>query len=135
MTKNQLKKLRGLIKEAEHLQSELTDTLLFPSHREYVADSAQDYGSGRPHTFKIEGYGQDNYVELRQRLYDKLHRIQAERQELEDWLDNVDDPEMRDILRLLYINGLTQEQAAEELGYTRSGIAMKLKRFWAIQKL
>lgn len=133
MTKNRLKKLRGLIKEAEHLQSELNDTLLFPSCNEYVADSAQDYSTGRPHTFKVEGYGQESYVKLRQKLYDKLNRIQQDRQEIEDWLDGVADPEIRDILRLQYINGLTQEQIADELGYERSGIASKIKRFWDSQ--
>ena len=133
MTKNRLKKLRSLIKEAEHLQSELNDTLLFPSCSDYVADTAQDYRTGKPHTFKVEGYGQDDYVKLRQKLYDKLYRIQQERRELEDWLDSVSDPEIRDILRLQYINGLTQEQIAKELGYERSGIASKVKRFWDSQ--
>ena len=133
MTKERLKKIRSLIKEAEHLQSELNDTLLFPSSDDYVADTAQDYSTGRPHTFKVEGCGQDDYVKLRQKLYDKLYRIQQERQELEDWLDSIGDPEIRDILRLQYINGLTQEQIADELGYERSGIASKIKRFWDSQ--
>ena len=130
MTKNQLKELKSLIKEAEHLQSELNDTMLFPSCNEYVADSAQDYRTGKPHTFKVEGYGQENYAKLRQKLYDKLCRIQQERQEIEDWLDGVADPEMRDILRLQYINGLTQEQIAEELGYSVITIKRRLRKFW-----
>lgn len=130
MTKNHLKKLRNLIKEAEHLQSELNDTLLFPSRSDYVADTAQDYRTGKPHTFKVEGYGQDDYVKLRQKLYGKLCRIQQERRELEDWLDSVEDSEMRDILRLQYINGLTQEQIADELGYSVITIKRRLKKFW-----
>ena len=130
MTKNRLKKLRSLIKEAEHLQSELNDALLFPSRSDYVADSAQNYRTGKPHTFKVEGYGQDDYVKLRQKLYDKLYRIQQERRELEDWLDSVEDSEMRDILRLQYINGLTQEQIADELGYSVITVKRRLKKFW-----
>lgn len=128
MTKNRLKKLRSLIKEAEHLQSEYDDILCFP--RTFVQDSVKDYSTGYPRNIAIQGYGSADFVALRQKLYDKLCRIQQERQELEDWLDSVGDPEMRDILRLQYINGLTQEQIAEELGYSVITIKRRLRKFW-----
>ena len=128
MDKERLKKLRSLIKEAEHLEIEIEETRWFP--KEPVADSAKDYRTGYPHSITIAGYGNSEWVNLRQRLYEKLGRIQAERMMLENWLDNVPDPELRDILRLQYINGLTQEEIAQELGYARSAIAMKLHRFW-----
>lgn len=130
MEKSRLKKLRALISELEHLQSQYTDMLCFP--KEQVTDSAADYRTGFPHTISISGYGDSSYVDIRQRLYDKQRQIQAEIALLEDWLDSVEDPELRDILRLQYINGLTQEEIAQELGYTRSGIAMKLNRFWKL---
>lgn len=126
--KTRLKKLRALIKEAEHLQSEYNDLICFP--KEPVCDSYKDYRTGYPHTKSMEGYGDSDYIDIRQRLYEKHRKIQKEIAFLESWLDSISDPEMRDILRLLYINGLTQEEIAAELGYTRSTIAMKLKRFW-----
>ena len=128
MKKSRLKKIRALIKEAEHLQSEYTDMICFP--KEQVVDSAKDYSTGHPHTISISGYGDSSYIDIRQRLYNKQRQIQQEIAFLEDWLDSVEDPELRDILRLQYINGLTQEQIAAELGYSRSAIAMKLNRFW-----
>lgn len=131
MTKNRLKKLRGLIKEAEHLEAEYKDMMCSP--KTFVQDSVKDYSTGYPHNIVIQGYGSADFVALRQKLYDKLYRIQRERYEIEDWLDGVADPEIRDILRLQYINGLTQKQIADELGYERSGIASKIKRFWDSQ--
>lgn len=128
MTKDRLKKLRALVKEAEHLQSQYIDTICFP--KEQVVDSAKDYRTGYPHTISISGYGDSSYIDVRQRLYEKQRQIQAEIAFLEDWLDRVEDPELRDILRLQYINGLTQEQIASELGYTRETISRKLKTFW-----
>lgn len=128
MTKNRLKKLRSLIKEAEHLQAEYEEMLCFP--KTFVQDSVKDYSTGYPHNIVIQGYGSDDFVALRQKLYDNLCRIQRERQELEDWLDSVGDPEMRDILRLQYINGLTQEEIAEELGYSVITVKRRLKKFW-----
>lgn len=128
MTKNRLKKLRSLIKEAEHLQAEYEEMLCFP--KTFVQDSVKDYSTGYPHNIVIQGYGSDDFVMLRQKLYDKLSRIRRERQELEGWLDSVGDPEMRDILRLQYINGLTQEEIAEELGYSVITVKRRLKKFW-----
>lgn len=128
MKKSRLKKLRALIKEAEHLQSQYIDTICFP--KEQVVDSAKDYRTGHPHTISISGYGDSSYTDIRQRLYDKQRQIQQEIAFLEDWLDSVEDPELRDILRLQYINGLTQEQIAVELGYARETVSRKLKAFW-----
>ena len=132
MIKSRLKKMRALIREAEHLQSQYTEMICFP--KEQVVDSAKDYSTGHPHTISISGYGDPSYMDVRQRLYEKQRQIQDEIAFLEDWLDGVPDPEMRDILRLQYVNGLTQEQIAEELGYSRSAIAMKLNRFWSSEK-
>lgn len=128
MTKNRLKKLRALIREAEHLQSEYTDMICFP--KEQVVDSAKDYSTGHPHTISISGYGDPSYMDVRQRLYEKQRQIQAEIAFLENWLDSIDDPEMRDILRLQYVNGLTQEQIAAELGYSVRTIKRRLHEFW-----
>ena len=128
MKKSRLKKIRALIKEAEHLQSEYTDMICFP--KEQVVDSAKDYSTGHPHTISISGYGDSSYIDIRQRLYNKQRQIQQEIAFLENWLDSIDDPEMRDILRLQYVNGLTQEQIAMELGYARETVSRKLKAFW-----
>lgn len=128
MTKDRLKKLRALVKEAEHLQSQYIDTICFP--KEQVVDSAKDYRTGYPHTISISGYGDSSYIDVRQRLYEKQRQIQQEIAFLEDWLDLVEDPELRDILRLQYVNGLTQEHIAEELGYSERTIRRKLCEFW-----
>lgn len=126
--KARLKRMRALIKEAEHLQSQYMDAICFP--KELVHDSANDYRTGQPHPISISGYGDSSYIDIRQRLYNKQRQIQQEIAFLEDWLDSVEDPELRDILRLQYINGLTQEQIAAELGYARETVSRKLKAFW-----
>ena len=128
MTKSRLKKLRALIREAEHLESEYTDAICFP--KEEVVDSAKDYSTGFPHTISISGYGDSSYADVRQKIYDKQRQIQIEIAYLESWLDSVDDPELRDILRLQYVNGLTQEEIAAELGYARETVSRKLRAFW-----
>lgn len=128
MTKERLKKLKALIKEAEHLEEQIRD-LPFRTGP-YVADSAKDYRTGFPRTILIRGYSAEGYYKLKRRLGEKLCSIQDEIAELEQWLDGVEDPQTRDILRLQYVNGLTQEEIAEELGYSVRTIKRKLHSFW-----
>lgn len=129
MTRDRLKKLKALIKEAEHLWQLLQEPV---SCSEYVADSYKDYKTGYPVIKSLAGYGEDDFVETRQKYYGKHREIQSEIAFLEDWLDSVDDPELRDILRLQYINGLTQEQIAAELGYSVITIKRRLRDFWKV---
>ena len=53
----------------------------------------------------------------------------TERMMLENWLDSVQDPELRDILRLQYINGLTQEDIADEFCVDK-GKLMKIYSYY-----
>ena len=127
MTKKRLKRMRSLISEARHLQEMLDRPA---KTTEYVGDTAKDYRTGKPHSITITGYGQQDYPELKERYYQKLRQIQQEIAFLEGFLDQVEESQTRDILRLYYVNGLTQEQIAEELGYARETISRKIRDFW-----
>ena len=126
MTKERLKKLRALLKEAEHLEEEIRD-LPFRTG-DYVADSAKDYRTGYPRVITIRGYSTKEYYRLKRKQESALRKIQDEIAELENWLDGVEDPQTRDILRLIYIKGLTQEQAAEELGISTRTVQRKIEK-------
>lgn len=132
MTRERLKKLRALLKEAEHLEEEIK-TLPFTSGG-YVGDSVNNYETGFPKPFMIQGYSTQKYDRLKETLQRKLREIREEIAEMEEWLSNIEDGELRDILRLQYRNGLTQEEIADELGYARETVSRKLKAFWNQQK-
>lgn len=129
MTKDRLKKLKALMKEAEHLEERIRD-LPFETGG-YVGDSAKDYRTGFPRNITIQGYSTQKHDRLKRRLQDKLRDIQDEIAELEEWLGSVEDPELRDILRLQCVNGLTQEQIAEELGYSVRTIQRKVEKIFS----
>ncbi|MCE5227921.1 MAG: DUF1492 domain-containing protein [Porphyromonadaceae bacterium] len=82
------------------------------------------------HSIKIEGINQGTAKRLRNKLERKLEELQESIMEMETWLDTIGDSEIRTILRLTYRNGLTQEEIGLEIGYSRSGVAMKVKRFF-----
>lgn len=128
MTKERLKKLKKLQKEAEQLEEQIKQ-LPFQTG-DYVADTAKDYSHGFPRTIKIEGYSTEKYDRYKRKLQNKLHKINDEVIELEEWLDNVDDPEVRAILRMQYAQGLSHEQIADTLKCARETVTRKIKKFW-----
>lgn len=66
-----------------------------------------------------------------QRLYkEKYNSIVDKVEEIETWLDSIEDAELRDIMRLRYEMGITQQDIADRKGYERSTVAMKIKRYW-----
>lgn len=128
MEKSDLSKLKNLIREIEMLQDELDRLKWKP--KEEVADYAKDYRTGYPRIITLTGYGDANYSRIKQRLTESLRRVQKERLRIEEQIQSVSDPEIRAILRLQYVNGMTQEQIAAEMGYARETINRKLKSFW-----
>ena len=118
--------------EIDGLQNELDRLKWEP--KEQVGDYAKDYRTGYPHIITLTGYGDANYKQIRQKLTKNLSKVQKERLRVEEHIQSISDPEMRAILRLQYVDGLTQEQIAAEMGCSDRTIRNKLKRFWSEEK-
>lgn len=129
MNKKRLSTLKALKKEAEIIREEIRTFSFEP--KEYVSDTVKDYSTGHPRTIIISGYGTDEYRKAKDRLYNKLTRkmlaITKETEEMEAYIESIEDPLTRTILRLKYIEGKTQAEIAEELNYDERTIRRKLK--------
>ncbi len=128
MKKQELKHLKKLIAEKKDLESRLEKQQFKP--KEELADTVKDYRTGYPKTIVIRGYGDKEWQRLRDVYYMKLGDICGRIQRMEDFLSSVEDAELREILRLRYQDGLSQEEIAERLNYSRSAIQKKEERFW-----
>lgn len=93
-----------------------------------VTDYYYDYPNGQKRVKPLMGYADCSGLKL---LLDaKLQALQNEIEQMEQYLDTIEDTEIRSILRLRYRNGLTHEQIGNELGYERSVISRKINDFW-----
>lgn len=63
-------------------------------------------------------------------LAEKLNRLIALRAQIEGWLDAFE-PDERRMLRLYYVDGLTWEEVAERVGYSRRHVSRKLRSLQA----
>lgn len=131
MDKRQLSRLRKLKKEAEVIKQEIGDLEFKPIEK--TTDTTNDYSTGYPVVITIEGFGSEEYVKARNRLYEQLRRkliaIEKERDALERYIDSIEDPELRTIVRLRYIEGKTLEKIAESMEYSERTIRRKLFNF------
>lgn len=132
MTKDELKKLRKLKKELEDIERRIRENDF--AQKEPVADTVKDYRTGFGKTIVIRGYGDDGWAKLQDKYKRKRGQIAGRILELEAFLDGIEDPEMRQMFRLRYVDGLSQEEVGEVMHLTRQAIQKREERFWSAEK-
>lgn len=128
MKKSDLKQLKKLMSEKADLEQRMKRQAFSP--KEEVADTVKDYRTGFGKTIVIRGYGDEEWKKIRDKWYVKLLNVSYRIQQMEKFLDDVEDAEMRQILRLRYQDGLSQEEVGEVMGYSRQAVQKKEERFW-----
>lgn len=63
--------------------------------------------------------------QIRRKESDRL-RILKEQKEVEDYINGIDDPEIKEIFELSFIEGKKQDEVAEIVGYSRGRISQKI---------
>lgn len=126
LTKEDLEQLRALPAEIKVIQDSIDN---LPVVTDSVTGSRPHIPFDK-HTITIEGIDAKRVRILRRRLKLKCEELQDRIEEMEGWLDGIEDSEIRTILRLRYRNGLTDTQIGDEIGYSRSSVSMKLSRFF-----
>ena len=123
MDKQQLEHLNCVKAEIRFLTKEIEN---WPEG--IVTDYYFDYPNGQKRVRPLIGVADCSGLKL---LLDaKLQALQSEIEQMEQYLDSIEDTEIRSILRLRYRNGLTLKQVGDELGYELSTVSKKIKAFW-----
>ena len=129
MTRAELEKLSALKAEIEAIEREIDQV----EPEAVVADVYKDYTRDPQGITKIMR-GSNGGDEAMRRLTWRRRRFVAllrqKVEEAEEFIEGVEDPELRTILRLTYISGATQEEIGAALGYERSVISRRLTAFW-----
>ncbi|MDF3000545.1 MAG: hypothetical protein K0Q48_664 [Bacillota bacterium] len=126
MTRVELEQLKSLKQEAKQLQEELNNLPFVPAS---VKGSMVEFPYIET-TFKVSGIDEKKGKQVKEKLDRVLDEIQDQILSMEEWLESVEDSEIRTILRMKYRNGMKDKEIAADLGYTRQAIGAKLKRFF-----
>lgn len=127
MTKQELEQLKSLKQEVKQLQEELQNLPFVPAS---VKGSMPEFPYIET-TFKVSGIDEKKGKQVKEKLDAVLDEIQDRVLIMEEWLDTVEDSEIRTILRMKYRNGMKDKEIAAELGYDKSTISKKLSRFFS----
>lgn len=124
MTTEQLNQYRAICAEISDIRQQLENS--------YAGDTVQS-GSKHPysvHSVRIEGYKPDR---LTTALLSRLSVLEHSRAEIEAFVDNINDSEIRQIVQLRYIRGRKKrswQYIAMKLGYCAEHTPKrKLKKF------
>ena len=93
-----------------------------------VSGSSNEFPYGLRH-FRIEGIDQSKESALQVRLRQKKRKLEKEVLEVEEYLDSIEDPEIRTIIRLRDEMGLSWDEVAAKCNSTVAAVKMKRKRF------
>lgn len=133
MKNTALQQLRPIKKEIEILKQQIEELEYYEKQR-FVTDSVKGSSKTFPfveHSIMITGADSSGYFKKKYRLQERLsHKVSELMEEVENinkYIDTIDDSEIRSILQLRYINGLSWQQIAASLGTEGDGSTERKK--------
>lgn len=126
MDYGQLKQLKALRREAEGLKYSIDH-----AKPEIVTDYYKDYKTGRGIPKSLTGltFDEKGISSRERRLKCKLDEISRLIEAIEKEIEVIDDPDMRTILRMYYVEELSYREIEEQAFISKSTIHRKLKNF------
>lgn len=127
MTREQLEEYRSKKEEITELKSRISN--LKEDENMVDNDTILNYRSGFPVPENIVGMDTKKYWRTRDRLVDRLEKLEKECDEIEEFVENIEESITRRIFRMYYVDGMTQDKVAKELHMHRSGISKKISDY------
>ena len=120
----QIKSLRNEIKGIEAVLNDLSHNTVSD-----VVSGSSDEFPYQPRHFSVSGVDIHKLNRTQQNLIQKKQQLEKAVQEAERMLENVEDAEIRNILRLRYELGLTWNEVAIKCDSTEAAVRMRAERF------
>lgn len=123
-------RLRALKQELDTIEKRIRRT----PNAEMLGDTYGDYRTGYKHIRMIQGQSNDRKRRLEEMYEAKVGELAARIEQTEEAMEQIDDPVIRDIFRLYYQEGLSEEAVADLKGYSRPRISQLINEFWKEDK-
>lgn len=131
MTRKDLEDLRPLKAEIESIKEEIRNLKVTTDS---VTGSLPEHPWTEQH-IKIQGVDQGQYVRLVAKLHIKIDERQGKIAQIEEWLESIDDAEMRAIMRLRYVEGLSWQKISNRMGNQGDGSTERKKSNIFLEKI
>ena len=124
MTREQLEQYRSNMEEIKELTYKLEN--LDEGDASIGNDVVCDYRTGYPKPQSVVGYDYELEARRRERLENLRAKIQAECDNVEEFIFGISDGRTRRIFQLYFLEGLSQEKVARKMNMDRSSISKKI---------
>ena len=127
MDKQRLEAYRSNLAEIKELNRKLDD---LTGSESLIGNSViMDYRRGYPQPQSVVGYDYELESSRRERWEKRKAKLQAEVNDVEEWIEAIPDGLTRRGFRMVYCDGLTQRKVAKKLHMDQSGVSKKMSEF------
>lgn len=124
MDKQRLEAYRSNLAEIKELEKNLAD---LPGSDSLIGNSViMDYRRGYPQPQSVVGYDYELESSRRDRWEKRKAKLQAEVNEVEEWIEAIPDGLTRRCFRMVYCDGMTQSKVAKKVHLDRSRVSRKI---------
>lgn len=127
MTREQLEQYRS--KKAEIRELEYRLQHLGEGDSMIGNSTVMDYRSGHPRPQVVVGVDWKRYDNAKIRYEHRKEKLQADCEEIEEFVEGIKDSLTRRIFRMYYIDGISQENVAKAVHMHRSSVSKKISDF------
>lgn len=130
MTKEQLESYRSKKEEI----TELTYKVQHLGDNDAMVgnDVIMDYRSGYPVPQSVVGVDLDKYLRLKARYKNRIAKLKEECEQIETYIEDIEDSITRRIFRMYYIDGISQERVAKIVHLDKSSVSRKIDKFFKV---
>ena len=127
MDKQRLEAYRSNLAEIKELEKNLAD---LPGSDSLIGNSViMDYRRGYPQPQSVVGYDYDLESSRRERWEKRKAKLQAEVNEVEEWIEAIPDGLTRRCFRMVYCDGMSQNKVAKKLHMDQATVSRKISQF------
>ena len=131
MTREELEEHRSKKEEIAELEYKLKH---ISDNDEMVGnDVIMDYRSGFPVPQSVVGIDLKKYDNAKARYTNRLARLRQECDEIEEYVERIEDSITRRIFRMYYIDGASQENVAKAVHMSQSLVSKKISDFLKLE--
>lgn len=127
MTKERLEEYRSMKEEISELKERVS--LLKNDDSVIKADTILDYRTGQGIPKRIEGIDQRAYWHKRKHYLNRIQELRKACDEVEEWVEGIEDSMTRRIFRMVYMDGMSQTEVGTILHLDRSRISRRITDF------
>lgn len=127
MTREHLEAYKSKKAEIKELDNKIRN--LSKDESFIVNSTILDYRTGYPRPQTIVGIDQDRFSRTLDRYQKRMELLKQECEDIENWIEDIEDSLTRRIFRMYFVEGLSQDKVSRAVHLDKSSVSRKIDKF------